>query len=368
MASPLYTPRVNNNDDTVRLTRLWVKPGTSVQKGVPIADVETDKATFTIESEEAGYLLGFNAQEGQTIAVGSILAWIGSDANENIPTDSQPSADSQRNSGEVSLKAALLLARFALDASGIPRTGGRLTAADVESYIKSRGLDGTSSPKPAAREKQEVPLVAGKRIELTPEQRGMLKTVEWHKQEAAAAYLEISYDSSGWEAYARDWQKSHRLLISPLVSLMAWRLVQIAKEHPEINATISGGEKYVYDHVNLGFTVQAGERLYVVVLRTAERLNQTEFVKNLTELQRSAMNNSLRPEETCGATITMSSMARWPVTRHVPILVPHTAVVVAHTASSAGAAILGATYDHRVLSGGDTVRVLQSLSRVEATD
>jgi pyruvate/2-oxoglutarate dehydrogenase complex dihydrolipoamide acyltransferase (E2) component len=196
----------------------------------------------------------------------------------------------------------------------------------------------------------------------------MLRTVEWHQREAISAYLEISYDSSPWETYARDFQKANKLLVSPLVSLMAWRLVQLAKEHPEINATLANGEKYVYDHVNMGFTVQAGERLYVIVLQEAEKLSQVDFVKKLGDLQRSAMNNSLRPEETSGATIAMSSMARWPVTRHVPLLVPYTAMMIAHTAPVAGSATLGATYDHRVLSGGDAVRVLQALCRLEVAD
>jgi hypothetical protein len=58
-------------------------------------------------------------------------------------------------------------------------------------------------------------------------------------------------------------------------------------------------------------------------------------------------------------------MARWPVTRHMPILIPHTSLMIAHTASGSQAATLGATYDHRVLSGGDVVRVLQELAEPE---
>jgi len=370
MAFPLLTPRVNNNDDVVRLTKLWVDKGASIRRGLPVADIETDKSVFTIEAEQEGYLLGFMAKEGDTIAVGSILAWLGSDPGEAIPSAAASSNGSRQSTSDVSLKAALLLAQYGLKASEIPRQGERLTAGDVESYVQSRGLEprAASSSRSSvgeAQKRRQTPPAPGQRVKLTPEQRGMLKTVEWQQQEAVAAYVEISYDPAPWETFARDFQKLNKMLVSPLVSLMAWRLVQLAKEHPEINATLADGEKYVYDHVNLGFTVQAGERLYVVVLQDAEQLNQLDFVKRLGELQRSATNNSLRPDETSGATIAISSMARWPVTRHVPILVPHTALMIAHTASVAGTATLGATYDHRVLSGADTVRVLQALSRVE---
>jgi pyruvate dehydrogenase E2 component (dihydrolipoamide acetyltransferase) len=365
MAVPILTPRVNNNDDVVRLTKLLVEVGTSIRRGLPIADIETDKSVFTIEAEQDGYLLGFMAKEGDTIAVGSILAWIGSNPAEPMPSAPSPTNGSRQTMSEISLKAALLLAQYGLNASEIPRKGERLAASDVESYVQSRGLESAPKGSSSAKKIRQPPPSPGKRIKLTPEQRGMVKTVEWHKEEAVSAYVEISYNSSPWDTFARDFQKLNKLAVSPLVSLMAWRLVQLGKEHPEINATLVDGEKYLYDHVNLGFTVQAGERLYVVVLLEAERLNQADFVKKLGELQRSATSNSLRPEETSGATIAISSMARWPVTRHVPILVPHTALMIAHTASVAGTATLGATYDHRVLSGADTVRVLQALSRLE---
>src|SRR5689334_18370264 len=117
MAFPLLTPRVNNNDDSVRLTKLLVEVGASIQCGLPIADIETDKSIFTIEAEQDGFLLGFMAQEGDTIAVGSILAWIGSSPGEAIPSAPAPADGGRQNTGEISLKAALLLAQYGLKAS-----------------------------------------------------------------------------------------------------------------------------------------------------------------------------------------------------------------------------------------------------------
>jgi hypothetical protein len=63
-----------------------------------------------------------------------------------------------------------------------------------------------------------------------------------------------------------------------------------------------------------------------------------------------------------GATLAFTSRARWNVSRHVPILPPHTGLIVAHSAPrGSGRAVLGATYDHRLLSGFDAVKVLQAL-------
>jgi pyruvate/2-oxoglutarate dehydrogenase complex dihydrolipoamide acyltransferase (E2) component len=352
MPVPLHTPRLNNNDDSVRLTHLFVSPGAYVHRGDPVADVETDKATFTVEAEQDGYLLGFCSQVGDSIEVGSVLAWMGASADEPLPVrPAQPAPPT--SSGAPTLKAAILLARYGLTASEVPATGQRLSATDVERHAASRQLH---RPAPA------MPAEAGRRVPLTPPERGMLRTVAWHKSEAVPAYLEISFDPSRWNEHAAAFQQTHRLLLSPLLSLFAWRLVRIAAEQPALNATIVGEEKHLYDHVNLGFVVQSGTHLHVVVARQAEKMDEAAFVQRLGELQRSAMGNTLRPDETSGATIGFSSMARWAVTRHVPVLLPQTALMIAHSAPAGGAASLGATYDHRVLGGADVVGVLRALA------
>ena len=363
MPIPLHTPRINNNDDTVRLTKVLVEIGAAVHKGDPVIDIETDKASFTVESEHEGYFLGVTAELGTTITVGSVLAWIGSSKDEAIPT-AQAANGSGGQKREASLKAMLLLARHGLSAKDIPVSGERLSVSDVEKYVEAHGPRATASAAPVIR---STPREQGRPVEMSPMERGMLRTVEWHRSEAAPGYIEIHYDPAEWHKYAEGVQKAKRLLLNPLLPLMAWKLVQLAKAQPQINATIAGESKYLYDHVNLGFTVQAGERLYLAVVREAEVLNESEFVDRLSEAQRAAMKNTLDPARTSGATIAFSSMARWAVTRHVPLLPPHTALMVAHTAPRDGSGTLGATYDHRVLSGWDVVRVLQGLSRPEDT-
>ena len=85
MAIPIYTPRVNNNDDLVRFSHTFVSAGAEVRQGDPLADVETDKATFTVEAEQDGYVLGFVQTVGEMIPVGSVLLWMGDSPKENIP-------------------------------------------------------------------------------------------------------------------------------------------------------------------------------------------------------------------------------------------------------------------------------------------
>lgn len=362
MAIALHTPRINNNDDTVRLTGVLAAIGAQVRRGEAVAEIETDKAVFTVESEHDGYLLRVLATPGDTIDVGSILAWIGSSPEEAVPAEA-PRGDTAQSKRDASLKAVFLLSRFGLDAANVPCAGQRLEAADVERYIEANGLRERTASNSGPHKAPALPPSAGRMIDPTPNERGMLRTVAWHKHEAVPGYVEIGYAPDAWQRYAEEFQKSNQLLMSPLLALLAWRLTQLAKDHPQINSTMVGEKKYAYDHVSLGFTVQAGERLYIVAVPEAEALSEAEFVERLGRVQRAAMKGSLSPKDSSGATIGFSSMARWAVTRHMPVLSPHTAMIVAHTAPLNGTATLGATYDHRVLSGFEVVRVLQSLSR-----
>jgi pyruvate dehydrogenase E2 component (dihydrolipoamide acetyltransferase) len=375
MPVPVHTPRVNNNDDFVRLTHLFVSPGTFVRRGDPVADVETDKATFTVEAEQDGYVLGFGSEVGETIAVGSVLAWIGEGADEAIPAtagkDGTAPGTGDGASVAPTLKAAILLAQYGLTARDVPASGERLSASDVEQYMVSRGgLGAHRQPVPGSQSQSapRMPAEPGKQVLLTPPRHGMLRTVGWQKSEAVPGYLELAYDPDPWAGYAAAFQKRHHLLLSPLLALLARHLVRAALAQPAVNSTVVGEQGYFYDHVNLGFTVQAGDDLMVVVVREAEKLDELAFVQKLGEMQRRAMRNALRPDETSGATIGFSSMARWAVRRHVPVLLPQTALMVAHTAPAGGSTCMGVTYDHRVLNGGEVVRALQTLALPPASD
>ena len=357
MPTAIYTPRINNNDDTVRLSAVLVPIGSKVRNGDPIIDVETDKATFTVEANVDGYLLKVIGTTGDTIDVGSILAWIGASVDETIIEEKGPGSVREDGAGGPTLKALLLLKAHGLKISDVPHAG-RLTVADVERFVASRPAQKSSGGQVST---WTEPSARGRVEPFTLEQKGMGRTVSWHRDEAAAGYIELSYDPAPWESYAAEFQKSRSLMLSPLLSLMAWRLARVAAENARVNATVISNGTYLYEQVNLAFTVQAGSSLYAVVVRDAAAKNEEEFVTELGELQRAAMKHSLKPEQTTEATIGFTSMARWKVSRHIPILLPQTGLMVAHSATINGNAQLGASYDHRLLTGFDVVQVLQKI-------
>ena len=376
MSTPVHVPRVNNNDDEVKLVELKVELGAHVSAGQVLASVETDKAVVDVEAPAAGFVIAIGAQLDAMAQVGSVLLWLGSTADDVPPTSAAPAdaaaaGDSDRELAPTA-KARALLLQHGLSADQVPASAGRLSAEDVARFVSARGA--LAAAAPAAGKTAPVaasgssPELDGKSVALRPDERGMLATVTWHRDVAVAGYIELPYDAQPWATYANQLGQQHALLLNPLLALMAWRLVELAAQTPKLNATIVADRRLEFSAVNLGFTVQAGDTLYLAVLRNALALGEVEFVKQLIGLQRRAAAHQLGPQETQGATIGFSSMARWDVSRHVPILAPHSAVMVAHAVDAKGQAVLGASYDHRVLHGAAVAAMLRKLSRPPKVD
>ncbi|MCH9638837.1 MAG: 2-oxo acid dehydrogenase subunit E2 [Betaproteobacteria bacterium] len=372
MAEPIYVPKINNNDDEVKLIGVDISVGDFVDAGQVIAQIETDKAVVDLESNNEGYVLVINGELESILQVGDVFVWLGQSKDEAIPESNKKnnSVQSAQQSSAPTAKAKILLQKYNLKADDIPASGTRLSASDVQDYVSNLGHGSSpqrSSPQnmPAKTitAEETKPIVSGTEIALKSHERGMLSTVTWHRDVAAAGYIELPYDQSFWEAYSQSFGNQHGLLLSPLLPLMAWRLVELCAENPRINATISEMKRYEYDQTNLGFTIQSGNILYLAVIEAANQLDELSFVNRMIELQRNAASHKLNPNELQNATIGFSSMARWKVGRHIPILSPHTTMMIAHTVDTNGQAVLGASYDHRVLHGGDVVNTLQKLSK-----
>ena len=368
MAFAIHVPRINNNDDEVKLAGLQIAVGAHVTKGQIVAQVETDKAVVDVEAGHDGFVLAILGEVDASVGVGSVLVWIGATADESVPVSSAAAASAASTSSAPTAKATALLAEHGLQAGQVPASGERMTVADVERFLASGGKAADKAPArapaPAAATRNEsMPEVAGELKALKSEEKGMLATVTWHRDVAVSGYVEVNYDPAPWDTFAQAFGQQHGLLLSPLLPLMAWRLVELAMESPRLNATIVGSKRYEYNEVNVGFTVQAGDVLYLAVVRNSAALGPLGFVNGLVDLQRRAAGHKLGPLETQGATIGFSSMARWKVSRHIPILPPHTAIMIAHAVAPDGSGVFGATYDHRVLNGSEVASALRKLSK-----
>jgi pyruvate/2-oxoglutarate dehydrogenase complex dihydrolipoamide acyltransferase (E2) component len=81
MKKDVIVPRLGSSDesDEVRILRWLKERGAKVQKGEALLEVETDKVNVEIEAPEDGRLTEVNAQEGDFVKFGAVVAVIDRD-------------------------------------------------------------------------------------------------------------------------------------------------------------------------------------------------------------------------------------------------------------------------------------------------
>ncbi len=83
MAKTLVMPQMGYDMDAGTLLRWLKQEGEEVERGEPIAEIETDKVNLEIESFDSGVVRKHLVTEGQTVPVGEAIAIIG-DPNEPL--------------------------------------------------------------------------------------------------------------------------------------------------------------------------------------------------------------------------------------------------------------------------------------------
>src|SRR5947199_6300311 len=74
MELPMKMPDLATTDSDIKLIRWLVQPGQPVQRGQPLCEIETDKATSEVESIATGLLKEVRALPDELVAVGQVIA------------------------------------------------------------------------------------------------------------------------------------------------------------------------------------------------------------------------------------------------------------------------------------------------------
>src|SRR5690349_18054025 len=98
MANDVTMPRLSDSMEEGTILKWLVSEGDEVKKGQEIVEIETDKANMTYEADADG-VISFVASEGDTLALGEVIARIGeggetSDGGERT-AEAEPDEDEE---------------------------------------------------------------------------------------------------------------------------------------------------------------------------------------------------------------------------------------------------------------------------------
>ena len=385
-------PVLGMSQDSGKLVR-WIKQaGEWVDKGEPLMEVETDKATVEIESPASGWLTQVAAQEGDDIPVTQVIAVIQDKADEGTLkpqiTPAIPSLPPSLNPSAAHLSISPLAARIAaeyhLNPSQIKPKGGRIEKADVLAYLKSTGSQVQTnqpshilaSPKARRLAKEnglELANVVGSGpqgailatdiqtaqamfITTAPVVHPVPEVASPYESQPASPSIEEIPISTTWarmiERISASWPSTPHFYLMREVNasrLGTWRaqaqsqcqnkitytdlLVRLCAaaltRYPRINSQYHSGKLLHMPEINIGLAVAIDDGLVVPVIRQADRLVLDQIAAKRISLVERAKTGKLRLEDLQGGTFTISNLGMYDVDAFNAMINPPQAAILA---------------------------------------
>jgi pyruvate dehydrogenase E2 component (dihydrolipoamide acetyltransferase) len=348
------------------LSRWLKKIGDEVKRDEPIFEISTDKVDAEIPAPTGGVLAEITVIEGQTVAVGTVVARLETDKSAPIgapaaapaPAASPepavaasassapaagvataaaaPAANGNGFEDRVRTKSSPLVRKIAaehgieigtLQGSGI---AGRVTKRDIVGLIESGGATAPAPAAPSvpAAPSRPVPAVAqgaslgelhAPNVESLP---GDVVEPMSRIRQLTAEHMTLS---RRWNAHVTSFFEIDLTRIARIRARLRAEFERTTgekltylpfiikavtdglKQFPTMNAAVRGNDIVLRKQYNIGIAVALDWGLIVPVIKNADDLSLSGLTKNLNDLANRARTKKLQPHEVQSATFTITN-------------------------------------------------------------
>ncbi|MBK6328988.1 MAG: 2-oxoglutarate dehydrogenase complex dihydrolipoyllysine-residue succinyltransferase [Bacteroidetes bacterium] len=373
----IKVPPVGESISEVTLIK-WTKPdGQWVERDEILCELESEKATFELNAEQAGILKQV-AKEGDTLHIGDLACSIDDKAERpaELPQQtiketpspevtSQPQPNTLASAVKATPVASNIIADKKIDASQIHGSGslGKITKNDVLASLEKPGtLPGkTLFSREEKREKMSnLRKTVSRRLVEAKITTAMLTTFN-EVDMGPIMDLRSKYKDAFKEKHAVGLGFMSFFTKAVCIALQEWK---------SVNAYIDNDEIIYHDYCDISIAVSAPKGLVVPVIRNAESLSMAEIEKAVANLAGKARDNKLTIEEMTGGTFTITNGGVFGSLMSTPIInIPQSAILGMHKIQDRPMAIngqvvirpmmyLALSYDHRIIDGRESVGFL----------
>ena len=356
-----------------------VKVGDIIQEDDVLFEVNTAKVSAEIPSPVAGKVVEILFKEGDTVAVGTVVAVVdmgGEEASDEETASGKETPESKENTssdaGKVSSQVAkaeerwyspvvIQLARSANipkeELDSIQGTGyeGRLSKKDIKDYIekKKRGISEvskaaiptgdaptastTSSPAsvsvptpvaaPSAPSKQtpaaaNIPGVEVKEMDrvrrIIADHMVMSKKVSPH----VTNVVEVDVTRLvRWREKNKDAFFSREGVKLTYMPVITEAVAKALAAYPQVNVSVDGYNILFKKHINIGIAVSLNDgNLIVPVVHDADHLNLNGLAVAIDSLALKARDNKLMPDDIDGGTFTITNFGTFKSLFGTPVI------------------------------------------------
>lgn len=394
-------PELGEGVYEAELVEWLVRAGQRIERGQPLVEVMTDKATLELPAPFSGVVNELTAQSGQKIDVGqAILHYtpsqgttaahdasvaataaatddkcVGAAAAQPAKTASprrrtrrRRSADARRQPVPAAPAVRRLARAMGVDLRDVSGTGpgGRVLVDDLGAYVR-HWKERASSRKSTRATTLDLGR-PGQRIKL----QGVRRVIAEHMVRSKQTIPHYSYvdecDVSEMVALRSELKRPFFAEGVKLTSLPFFvkAVVNALQRVPIVNASLDerAGEIVLHDQYHIGVATATARGLVVPVIRDADRLDLAGIAREIERLVRAAQAGTLARDELRGGTFTVSSVGNigglvsTPIIHHPEVGILAIGKVFKRPSYNeageivpARIAYLSFSFDHRVVDG-----------------
>lgn len=392
----------------------WLKkPGEEVKAEEPLLEITTDKVDTEVPAPTSGVLEEILIGEGETVAVGTVLARIRSaeasaERAEKASSDrghfasdqevilfsrgrreAKPEKEKMAAAGGANFysPAVLSLAReVGLPLDELSRikgsgAGGRITRKDLAAYLEARGKTAAAAPEAVGISAAYPAVEAGRPEEETiVPMTTMRKKIAEHMllSQRVAAHVTgvtecdmtriVNYREREKENFRK--REGFELTYMPFVAVAA---IKALRQFPIFNASVVEDKIVLKRNINLGIAVALEDGLIVPVIKRAQEKSFVGLARAINELASKARNKELVPDDVQGGTFTITNPGMFGGLFGTPIInQPQVAilglgaivkrpVVINDAIAIRSMMYLSLSFDHRVIDGAVGFQFLEKI-------
>ena len=367
----------------------WIKSdGEYVEKDEELCEIDSDKATLTINAEESGELKT-KAAEGDTVKVGDVICTVDTSVKgESKPKKEEPAKQGEKEkqkeqdkkepvpnpmpaeksyaSGHPSPAAKKLMDEKGISAQQVKGSGpgGRITRQDVSLALTS----GFEFEKPSFGGTRDT-----ERKKMTTLRKKIAERLVSVKNETAMLTTFNEVDMKPImdlrAKYKAKFQETHGIGVG-FMSFFTKACTVALQNFPTVNAYIDGEEMIYNNFCDVGIAVSTPKGLMVPVLRNAEMMSLAEIENGIKNMAQKARDGKLSIDDMTGGTFTITNGGVFGSMLSTPIInPPQSAILGMHNIVERPVAIDGKveirpmmyvalSYDHRIIDGKESVSFL----------
>ena len=381
----IKVPTVGESISEVTLLKWLKKDGEYVERDEVIAELESEKATFEVNAEQAGLIRLAAISEGDTIKIGDHLASIDESAAKPVATATPAAAKETAtpkqtekpasvapvtavpNDIKASPVASAIIADKKIDPKSVKPSGpaGKILKDDVLAALSNPGKQAFNGNELFSRNQRQEKMsnlrkTISRRLVEAKNTTAMLTTFN---EVDMGRIMEIR------NKYKDKFKEMHGVGLG-FMSFFAKACAVALSEWPAVNAFIDGDSLVYHDYADISIAVSTPRGLTVPVIRNVESLSMADIEKKVIELAGKARDSKLTTEELTGGTFTITNGGVFGSLMSTPIInIPQSAILGMHKIQDRAMVVngqvvvrpmmyLALSYDHRIIDGRESVSFL----------